>query len=171
MLYYLFLVVGWSVLLFYLSSMSYSEQDIKPYLKLLLKEEYIHQFLSPLEIPYRSQTISVEQSGAYGFVEFLIRKWAHLFFYSVLGYNLVRYFASIPGKNYLRIFLLSMMALAAISMLDEFLQHLNPERSGQWADVWLNCAGGVKGVIGGLFSTYKRNKRHKYIQKSVDPTI
>lgn len=170
-LYYLFLALGWTVILFYLSSMSYAEQDIQPYLRMLVAEEHIVQVFSNLEIPYRNSTVSVESMGGYQFVEFLFRKGAHLFFYSVLGYLLVRYFASSLGRKYLRVCAFSLFILLTISMLDELLQHIHPERSGQWADVWLNCMGGVKGIITGFLSTYTKKNRTEAAKKSADPSM
>ena len=170
-LYYLFLAFGWTVILFYLSSMSYAEQDIRPYLQMLVAEEHIAQVFSDVEITYRDNTVSVDNMGGYQFVEFLFRKGAHLFFYSVLGYLLVRYFASSLGRKYWRVCLFSLSILLTIAMLDEYLQHLHPERSGQWADVWLNGMGGVKGIITGFLSTYIKKSRKAETKKSADPSM
>ncbi len=170
-LYYLFLAFGWTLILFYLSSMSYAEQDIRPYLRILVAEEHLAHLFSNVEIPYRNSMVSVDSVGGYQFVEFLFRKGAHLFFYSVLGYLLVRYFASSLGRKYWRVCLFSLSILLTISMLDEFLQHLHPERNGQWADVWLNGMGGVKGIITGFLSTYIKKNRKGETNKSAGPSM
>ena len=73
-LYYLFLAFGWTVILFYLSSMSYAEQDIRPYLRMLVAEEHIAAVFAGVGIPYVNDKMSVDSMGGYQFVEFLFRK-------------------------------------------------------------------------------------------------
>lgn len=147
--YYLFLAIGWTVLLFHLSSMSYAAQDIKPYLRLLVPEESLSVWLKGFQLKYDGRVISVETSGGYAFVEFLFRKAVHLFFYFMLGFVIVGYFRSFLQNRRWRVFLLSCCMVLFISMLDEFLQHLHPDRSGRWADVWLDCTGGLVGIAAG----------------------
>ncbi|MGD7052950.1 VanZ family protein [Sutcliffiella horikoshii] len=170
-LYYLFLAFGWTVILFYLSSMSYAEQDIRPYLRMLVAEEHIAAVFAGVEIPYVNNKMSVDNMGGYQFVEFLFRKGAHLFFYSVLGYLLVRYFASSLGRKYWRVFAFSLSILLVIAMLDEFLQFHHPDRSGQWADVWLDGMGGLKGIITGFLSTYVKKNKKEATKNSADSSL
>lgn len=170
-LYYLFLAFGWTVILFYMSSMSYADQDIRPYLRMLVAEERLAAVFAGMEIPYVNNKVSVESMGGYEFVEFLFRKGAHLFFYSVLGYLLVRYFASSLGRKYWRVFMFSFSILLVVAMLDEFLQFHHPDRSGQWADVWLDGMGGLKGIITGFLSTYIKKNKKEVAKKSADPSL
>ncbi|WP_078378855.1 VanZ family protein [Sutcliffiella halmapala] len=153
MYYYLLLASGWTVLLFHLSSMSYVEQDIRPYLKLVVTEESIQSWFRQMEFSYNGSLISVENLGGFSFLEFLIRKGAHLFFYYMLGFVIVRYFSTFLENKPLLILLLSCSMLLIIAMMDEYLQHLHPDRSGQWMDVQLNCLGGVIGIVGGFITS------------------
>lgn len=146
--------------------MSFSEQTIRPYLQMLITENQLEVVFSKINIPFLNSEISVENLGAYGFLEYLFRKGAHLFFYSILGYVISRYFMSSLGYKKGRIFVFSMFTLLIISMLDEYLQYLQMERSGQWADVWLNCIGGVKGVLTGLVAGYNQKRRRQSIEKA-----
>jgi hypothetical protein len=152
MFYYLILASGWTVLLFHLSSMPYIDQDIRPYLQLFLKEETIQTWLGTFELTYNGRLVSVGNLGGYSFIEFFIRKGAHLFFYFMLGYVLVRYFITFLQDKKIRVLLLSCCMVIIIAMLDEYLQHMQPDRSGQWIDVWLDCTGGFLGIIGGFVS-------------------
>lgn len=151
--------------------MSYAEQDIRPYLQMFVAEEHIAAVLAGMEIPYGNNKMSVDNMGAYQFVDFLFRKGAHLFFYSVLGYLLVRYFASSLGRKYWRVFMFSFSILLVIAMLDEFLQFHHPDRSGHWADVGLDAMGGLKGIITGLLSTYIKKGKKEGKQKSADSSM
>ncbi|MGM0837593.1 MAG: VanZ family protein [Bacillota bacterium] len=151
--YYLFLAFGWTVLLFHLSSMSYAAQDIKPYLRLLVPEESLSAWLTGFQVKYDGRVISVETSGSYAFVEFLFRKAAHLFLYFMLGFVIVRYFRSFLHNRRWRVFLLSCSMVLFVSMLDEYLQHLHPDRSGRLMDVWLDCTGGLMGIAVGYITT------------------
>nr|WP_301538676.1 VanZ family protein [Bacillus sp. THAF10] len=166
----MFIAVGWTLLLFYLSSMSYSEQTIRPYLQVLVTEQQIELVFSKLPFYIINDKITIENLGAYGLVEYLIRKGAHLFFYSVLGYTIVRYFTCSIGLKIRRLLFLSITTLLIISMMDEFLQHLHHGRSGQWSDVFLNGMGGIKGMITGLIAGY-RIKHAATKQKSANPNL
>lgn len=161
--YYLFLAAGWTVLLFHLSSMSYASQDIRPYLSLLVPEDSLTAWLKGFQLNYGGSVISAETRGGYAFVEFLFRKAAHLFFYFMLGFVIVRYFRSFMPNMRWRVFLLSCSMVVLISMLDEYLQHLHPDRSGRWMDVWLDCTGGLIGIVAG-YITY----RARHIRKSAN---
>ncbi|WP_417898851.1 VanZ family protein [Bacillus haimaensis] len=151
--YYLFLAIGWTVLLFHLSSMSYASQDIRPYLRLLVPEESLLVWLKGFQLNFDGSVISVETSGGYALVEFLFRKAAHLFFYFMLGFVIVRYFRSFLHNRRRRVFLLSCCMVLFISMLDEYLQYLHPDRSGRWIDVWLDCTGGLVGITAGYITS------------------
>lgn len=141
------------MLLFHLSSMSYTAQDIRPYLRLLVPEESLSAWLKGFQLKYDGRVISVETSGGYAFAEFLFRKAAHLFFYFMLGFVIVRYFRSFLHNQRWRAFLLSCSMVLFISMLDEYLQHLHPDRSGRWMDVWLDCSGGIVGIAAGYITS------------------
>jgi VanZ family protein len=164
--YYLFLAIGWTVLLFHLSSMSYTAQDIRPYLRLLVPEESLSTWLKGFQLNYDGSVFSVETSGGYAFVEFLFRKAVHLFFYFMLGFVIVRYFRSFLHNRRWRVFLLSCCMLLFISMLDEYLQHLHPDRSGRWVDVWLDCTGGLVGIAAGYITS-----RASSIRKSANHSM
>jgi VanZ family protein len=53
-----------------------------------------------------------------------------------------------------------------ISMLDEYLQHLHPDRSGRWVDVWLDCTGGLVGLAAGYLTS-----RTSSIRKSANHSM
>ncbi|WP_223701263.1 VanZ family protein [Sutcliffiella deserti] len=159
--YYLLLASGWTILVFHLSSMSYVEQDLKPYLRLFVEEDVIISWFHSMHLSYSGNVVSVESLGGYSFLEFVLRKGAHLFFYFMLGFVLVRYFRTFLVGKAGKSILLGFCMVLLIAMLDEFLQHLNPNRSGMWLDVWLDCTGGFLGVILGSLSdqTFGTQKR------------
>lgn len=167
MYYYLLLASGWTVLLFHLGAMSYADQDIKPYLQLFLTEEGIQSWFKNIEFTYNGSMISVQRLGSFSFLEFLIRKGAHLFFFFMLGFVIVRYFSTFLDNQSFFIMLLSCSMLVMIAMLSELLQYVNPDRSGQWIDVWLNCAGGFVGLVSGYITSLPSSQPKKSADHSI----
>ena len=79
-------------------------------------------------------------------LHFLVRKLAHAVEYAVLaglGFRAFRLTLSVPV---LQVALLSLAIVLAVAGLDEMRQSWIPTRTGSFADVLLDCAGGALGV-------------------------
>lgn len=72
-------------IIFISSSQSYEQQSIVPTLQQLLPNQPLYGFLSQFKIPYWGITVSVEERGYYYFLEFLIRKAAHLLSFGAIA--------------------------------------------------------------------------------------
>ncbi len=78
---------------------------------------------------------------------FFVRKCAHLTEYAVLGLLAARALRITLDLSLLRIALWTLLLVLAVSGVDEARQALVPTRSGSFADVALDFAGGAVGLL------------------------
>lgn len=143
---YGFLAIFWAALIFTMSSQTYVQQNIQPWLQSHLPTYRIEGSLSTLKFQYGGESISMRESGAAGLTEFIIRKAAHLFEYTIFSWLL---FGLIH-----RGFRVSSLYSAVISVVicfvyagsDEFHQLFVDGRNPKLADVFLDTIGAVLGV-------------------------
>lgn len=130
---FLFIII---VALFVSSSQSYKQQSLITTLEQLLPSKPLESQLSVLEIPYWERIISVEQSGYYYFVEFLIRKGAHFFTFGLLATAI---YWVLSMRRYRAIITLAITLAFAIG--DEFHQSLTVGRTPYPYDVMIDMTG------------------------------
>ena len=118
--------------LFYSSSQTYEEQSIIPRLMMWLPGEPFNGVLSLFQIPYWGTTISVDSYGYYAFIEFLIRKGAHIAIFGVIA---------IAAYIVLRKIKLAFIITFALAIVDEFHQSLTGGRTPTIHDVILDSFG------------------------------
>jgi VanZ family protein len=80
-------------------------------------------------------------------LHFLVRKLAHAFEYAVLAALGFRAFRLTLGAPLLQVALLTLAIVLAVAGLDELRQSWIPTRTGSFADVALDCAGGALGIF------------------------
>lgn len=80
-------------------------------------------------------------------VHFFVRKCAHLTEYAVLGLLAARALWLTLDISALRVVLLTLLLVLAVSGVDEARQSYLPTRTGSPADVALDFAGGTVGVL------------------------
>lgn len=128
------------VLISQMSSMTYEQQSIVPFLQTYFANKPFEQALRSIEILYWNRIISVDTSGYYYFVEFLIRKATHFFGYGFVGvifYGIYRHLRwRFPA-------LIAIISIFVIASLDEYRQSLTPGRTGIFQDVLLDTCGAV----------------------------
>lgn len=134
--YFWFLLI--IIFLFISSGQTYEQQSLIPTLKQWLPGQPLKNLLSTLHISYWGRTISVEERGYYYFLEFLIRKGAHIFTFGALAIS-----AFIMTRRYLLSFILT-IGLAAI---DEFHQSLTDGRTSTIQDVYLDTFGAFLALL------------------------
>lgn len=162
----IFLVIAALVIIWLASSMTYSQQTILPELRVLLQNQPLKGLLSKIEFHYWGEVISIETTGYFNFVEFLIRKSTHFFGYGIIG--VIFYFFYV--KLHLRFApLLAIATVFIIGCIDEYRQYHIPGRTGIFADVLIDTAGAVLlvGVTYMIHHYIKRRKNVKYRQKKV----
>lgn len=138
------------------SSQDYRRQNVKPFLHRTVSEQQLQQLLPDVRFQYDGRIIDAH-GDPYRFVEFLLRKFAHLFLYGVLGMGLFFLFLSrrftIPQA-----WAASMFIAAVIAILDEWNQSGRWNRHGSVYDVGLDLTGAGLSILLAIFVS-KRVKR------------
>ncbi|WEG16638.1 VanZ family protein [Alkalihalophilus pseudofirmus] len=141
----LILLSIWLGVIIYSSSQPYSDQDIQPLLQ-NWNLEWVYSLLGSISFTYGGSEISVIARGPAAFIEFFIRKGAHLLVFSILGFLLTRIFLALNYKVPTAI-MLTLMIIFPFACIDEYRHLLHPDRTGLFADVILDTIGGVIGVL------------------------
>lgn len=138
------------------SSQTYEQQTVVPTLKQILANKPFEEQLKVFEFTYWGRTISVEESGYYYFLEFIIRKGSHF-----CGYGLAALiFYVLYRKLQLRFsFLLAVVTIFIIACLDEYRQSFIPGRTGIFDDVKIDTAGAI--FVIGCFKVIKRLRKNQ----------
>lgn len=131
------------VLVFILSSQSYEMQTIQPFLKQRIDSHTLQEALPDITIPYRNTQFAAK-ADPYRFVEFILRKGAHLFLYACLAAS--AYLALRTYRLSYRWKLLMILAIVlCIASLDEWNQSFR-NRTSSIHDVWIDFVGGLLGL-------------------------
>jgi len=80
------------------------------------------------------------------FVHGIVRKFAHLFEYAVLGFLAVRAFGTLI-RTPVTTALFALGLAAAVAMLDEFQQSFEPSRTSSPVDVLIDLAGAAAAIV------------------------
>src|SRR5690349_8006807 len=83
-------VIIWAGVIFYASSQPYEEQDLRPFLSEQFPLEWVDTYFGWISFDYAGAEVSVVHLGEASFVEFFIRKGAHLTVYLILASLLYR---------------------------------------------------------------------------------
>ena len=142
------------LVLFYSSGQTYEEQSLIPDLKRLFPNEPLKGLLSMIQVPYWGTMVSVEERGYHAFIEFLMRKGAHVLIFGALAAAV--YYA-------FRKFILAFVITVAIAFIDEFHQSLTGGRTPTLQDVLLDSVGAALVLII-IFLIKKYKPRKKSIQ-------
>lgn len=145
--YFWFLLI--LIILFVSSGQTYEQQSLIPTLKQWLPGEPFKNLLALLQIPYWGIIVSVEERGYYYFIEFLIRKSAHIITFGALAAATL-----IMTRRYLVSFYITI----GIAVIDEFHQSLTGGRTPTIQDVFLDTCGAFLVL---LFINMWNKIRHK----------
>ncbi len=125
--------------LFFASSQSYQEQDLRGTIAKWVNLKAVAKLVGDFSFTYGKKEISINENGTAGFVEFFIRKATHFLtfsFITLLFYLVIRRWArpsaAIPWSGLLTVFL---------AVLDEWHQTYTPGRTGMLTDVILDSTG------------------------------
>ncbi|MBV6713482.1 VanZ family protein [Paenibacillus chitinolyticus] len=142
----LLLVLAWMSFMFYLSSQPYQKQSLKPLLREHISEQRLKQVAPTGSFQYGRSVVSVKRLGTYGYVEFFIRKTAHVVEYAIL--------ALLAGYWLGSLYLMSkrkqtgiMLAVCVIfAVTDEWHQKFTSHRTSMTEDVILDTCGALLGT-------------------------
>lgn len=135
----LWLTVALLFILFVSSSMTYKEQTTVPLMERLLQSEPFKPFLSTIHFDYAGETQSVAEVGYFKFVEFFIRKGAHVTIFFLLGLGLTQGTFMYQKNRWLHWPLVT-LSCTGIAAFDEFHQMLTGGRTPLFQDVMLDTA-------------------------------
>ncbi|WP_147802587.1 VanZ family protein [Alkalicoccus halolimnae] len=110
--------------------------------------DHIRALLTRIDFTYAGTEINLQRMGSDGLIEFFLRKGAHFFLFALLGFFLYLAFIKITARTFLS-FVLAMIFVIMYAALDEYRQTFLPSRSGIFADVLLDTAGGFFGAVSG----------------------
>ena len=142
-------------ILYQSSSMTYEEQSLLSTIESVLERQPFDNVLSSVEFLYGGELIAIKEIGYYSFIEFFIRKGAHFFTYFLIGFFWFLGLRKRVRHDWLTI-LLSVLLSIGYASFDELRQSFNPGRTALMADVLLDTAGAIIGVLLAKFLTVKK---------------
>ncbi|MCP3028069.1 VanZ family protein [Halobacillus sp. A5] len=154
-------VMLWMTIIYYSSSTPYEKQNIKPLLGSWFDLSWLEPYLNRVSFTYNTKEVSAAALGVEGFIEFFIRKGAHLGVFFVL--TLLFYYAfshSLQGRKFLILVVASWTGAVLYAVFDEWHQGLTPNRTPYAGDVILDAAGGGLAVIVIFIVVRRRTKKH-----------
>ncbi len=136
--YWLFTLICIAVI-FYFSRQPFSQQDISPYLHKYPSLVSLLKTIPDIHFHYIGRLHS-SHADPLGFIQFIIRKMAHITIYGLLGLSLL---FAMNGKNKItwKSYLLAGILVLGVASTDELNQLHNPDRTGCTADVILDFTG------------------------------
>lgn len=144
---YVLPVLIWFGVIFILSSQTHQKQDLTSLIKKEISDKTIKEHFSGTTFNYGAQKISLNTSNASSFVEFFIRKFAHLLIYGLLGMLITRLLKELTrwllGWNYL----ISVIICTAYAAIDEYHQSFINGRTATSIDVFLDMIGAMLGIL------------------------
>lgn len=141
------------IILFISSSMPYEEQSLKPGLSRFFNLDFVEYFRF-VSFDYHGE-VSVQALGASGFVEFFIRKAAHLSIFIVLGFALIDLTFRLL-RPYVLAGLFAYTLAITLAVFDEFHQIVTGGRTGLVQDVLLDGTGALIGIL--LYRLIRRKR-------------
>lgn len=154
------LPISWMCMIFSSSATPYEEQDIKPLLGNMVDLRFIENIVGWISFTYNQSVVSVEMLGINGFVEFFIRKGAHVaaFFLLTLFFYIAFRKTCANMKRY-RCLVFSFLLTVLYAISDEIHQGMTPNRTAYIGDVGLDSFGALLAVfVIGIFY-WRKNKR------------
>lgn len=146
--------------LFISSGQTYEEQTLIPALEKYLPSQPFKGILSHLQIPYWGTYVSIEERGYYQFIEFLLRKGAHVVMFGLIALAVLNL---LPKPK----IWLAFGITVAIALMDEFHQSLTGGRTPTTYDVLLDASGALLFLSAWALwnRKKKRTKKHEYAKQ------
>lgn len=141
------LLLFWLGVIFIFSSQPYQVQDIRPFLAQHVDRAWVEAKLGDWTFIYEGREISIATRGVPAFLEFLIRKVAHIVAFAILALVtwliLHRRWPRLGWRTYPIAFFLTIL----YAILDEVHQYFTPGRLASWTDVMIDGAGALVVLI------------------------
>ncbi|WP_062321964.1 VanZ family protein [Halolactibacillus miurensis] len=151
--------VIWMGIIFSFSATPYERQDLKPALSERFDLAVIEPFVDNITFTYHNSVISVASLGIESFVEFFIRKGAHVFVFFTLTLLFIYAFKKTTNLDRHLIYLFSYLLSVIYAGFDEWHQSLTPNRTPYIGDVFLDSLGSLLAVITIATFAFLRKRR------------
>ncbi|MBU8906494.1 VanZ family protein [Desertibacillus haloalkaliphilus] len=154
MIYYFLPLFIWGGVIVFASTQPYEQQDARPVVG-SFDLSWVERWFSWVSFTYSESIVSIETRGTAGFIEFFIRKGAHLVVFFVLAFLMYRFLRLFSLKTITRA-TLTLGFIVIFAAVDEFRHLLHPNRTGLVEDVVLDTIGGMLGIALALFVYRKK---------------
>lgn len=147
---------------FTLSSQSYSQQDLRPFLSSDAVNERLVRYLDGVQFEWEGREVSVHSMGAHNLAEFILRKSAHVILYAGLGFTLLlALWILLPWRKLYSIITVIMLCLL-IAFADEYNQQFSAQRTPSLADIGIDMVGMALGLcLFGLIQLLYHTYHHR----------
>lgn len=159
-LYYWLPPIFWAGVIFFASSQPYEQQDLRSTLSDRFNLEIVENVFGEAGFTYAGSEISIAARGVEGFVEFFIRKGAHVAGYLILGFLVYRLLNHYFQKR-LYMFFSALSIVIMYATLDEIHQYFTPNRTALVEDVILDSVGGLIGILLAQLIYHRQDGRKK----------
>ena len=152
--------------IFILSSQSYGQQDIRPWLSSHAVQEKLLRYLNGVSFTWDGREMSVTSMGAQNLAEFIIRKTAHVIVYAGLSCTLLlAFWVLFSWHKIIAIFNTVVLSLI-FALFDEFNQQYSGARTSRVSDVAIDMAGVLLGILlflaaRGIYKVYRMKKERR----------
>lgn len=159
---YWLLPLFWMGVIYYASATPYQEQDIKPFLSETINLSFLEPIFKGVSFQYHNAVVSVEELGIEGFVEFFIRKGAHVTVYFILLVLFYIAFRKTTRTSFTYNLVISFVLTSIYAISDEFHQGFTQNRTPYIGDVGLDIIGASIGcLIILIVSRWRGNASHR----------
>ncbi|GAA0446707.1 VanZ family protein [Lentibacillus halophilus] len=155
---YWLLPMVWMGVIYYASATPYKDQDVKPLMERTMDLSFLTPFIDWISFTYHRSEVSVAALGVNGFIEFFMRKGAHLGVFFIL---MCLFFVALRRTSHLSfraVLVVSFFLTTAYAGLDEFHQSFTSNRTPYIGDVVMDMTGAFIAGLCLLFFIRKRNK-------------
>lgn len=163
-LFYWLIACFWIIIIFYASAQPYEKQDIKPLMTNSIDLSFLVPIFDWVSFTYHKSEVSINTLGVEGFIEFFIRKGAHVtvfFLLSCLIYLALKKSTSIPNSGKI---IISFFLTVAYAGIDEYHQSFTANRTAYFGDVILDAFGAFVACV--CIYAFHRKKRSIGRQKT-----
>ncbi|SEO58776.1 VanZ like family protein [Amphibacillus marinus] len=151
--------ISWMLFIFYSSAQPYQNQDVRPALDRYLNLQIIEPYVASVQFMYNQSEVSVAALGLNGFVEFFIRKGAHVFVFFMLTCLFYLALSKNAPATFGRNLSLSVLLTIGYAVLDEWHQSFTPNRTAFWGDVVIDGIGALIAMLVILFIHKLRQRK------------
>lgn len=143
-----------------LSSQSYPDQSLSPWLSSDTVSEKLARWLEGVRFAWNGQEMSVQSIGAHNLAEFILRKSAHLIIYAGLSFTLLLAFWMLFSWHRGISVGLTVALVTVLAFFDEYNQQFREGRTPSLVDVGIDLTGAALGLILFWFVEVLRQIRH-----------